>query len=198
MSSIEKISYSLGVSIVKNLKSQGIDTIDAKEFTQAVEDVFAGKDLKISEEESTKIIQDYFQGIQKKMLDANHEEGLKFLEENKNKDGITTLESGLQYKIITAGEGEMPKAEETVTTHYHGTLINGTVFDSSVERGEPASFPVNGVIAGWTEALQLMPVGAKWQLFIPHQLAYGEKGAGQMIMPFTTLVFEVELLSINN
>jgi FKBP-type peptidyl-prolyl cis-trans isomerase FklB len=125
------------------------------------------------------------------------EDGKKFLADNSKRENVITLPSGLQYEIIKAGEGPKPNLEDKVTTHYHGTLIDGTVFDSSVDRGEPASFPVNGVIKGWTEALQLMPVGSKWKLFVPYDLAYGERGTGPQIGPYTTLIFEVELISIN-
>jgi FKBP-type peptidyl-prolyl cis-trans isomerase FklB len=130
------------------------------------------------------------------LADKNQKEGEVFLAENKKKKGVVTLPSGLQYHVITAGTGKIPKATDTVTTHYRGTLIDGTEFDSSYKRGEPASFPVNGVIKGWTEALQLMKVGSKWQLFIPSNLAYGPQGAGQVIGPSATLIFEIELLSI--
>lgn len=129
-------------------------------------------------------------------LKANLEEGLKFLEENQKRDGVTTLPSGLQYEVITMGEGAKPTAAQTVTCHYHGTMIDGRVFDSSVQRGQPASFPLNRVISGWTEALQLMPVGSKWKLYLPPHLAYGEQQAGPMIGPNSTLIFEVELLGI--
>ena len=131
------------------------------------------------------------------MSEEKIDEGRKFLEENSKKEGVITLASGLQYEVITNGSGDKPKLEDNVTTHYHGTLIDGTVFDSSVDRGEPASFPVGGVIKGWTEALQLMSVGSKWKLYVPYDLAYGERGAGPQIGPYSTLIFEVELLSIN-
>jgi FKBP-type peptidyl-prolyl cis-trans isomerase FklB len=129
-------------------------------------------------------------------LKENLEIGLKFLEENKKREGVVSLESGLQYEVITMGEGPKPNASQTVTCHYHGTMIDGKVFDSSVQRGQPASFPLNRVISGWTEALQLMPVGSKWKLFLPPHLAYGEQQAGPMIGPNSTLIFEVELLGI--
>jgi FKBP-type peptidyl-prolyl cis-trans isomerase FklB len=144
-----------------------------------------------------KKIQEYFSKQQAKASESVVEEGRKFLATNSKKENIFTLESGLQYEVIKAGEGAKPSLNDQVTTHYHGTLIDGTVFDSSVERGQPASFPVNGVIKGWTEALQLMNVGSKWRLFVPYDLAYGERGAGPQIGPFTTLIFEVELISIN-
>jgi FKBP-type peptidyl-prolyl cis-trans isomerase FklB len=142
-------------------------------------------------------IQNYFQGVQEKKMAANVEAGKKFLEENSKKPGVVTLPSGLQYQIIKEGTGPKPGPEDKVTTHYHGTLLNGKVFDSSVERGQPVSFAVNGVIPGWTEALQLMSVGSKWKLFIPSNLAYGERGAGGDIGPNETLIFEVELISID-
>jgi len=153
---------------------------------------------KISGEQATAIIQGYFTKKQGQESESMIEEGRKFLETNASKEGVTVLESGLQYEVLAQGDGiNMPKLEDNVTTHYHGTLMDGTVFDSSVDRGEPASFPVNGVIKGWTEALQLMSVGSKWKLYVPYDLAYGERGAGPQIGPYSTLVFEVELISIN-
>ncbi|MFT5054990.1 MAG: FKBP-type peptidyl-prolyl cis-trans isomerase FklB, partial [Oceanospirillaceae bacterium] len=137
-----------------------------------------------------------FQAVQESMKAEAGVEGEAFLAENAKKDGITVLESGLQYRVITEGSGAKPAATDQVTTHYHGMLINGKVFDSSMDRGEPATFPVNGVITGWVEALQLMPVGSKWELFIPYNLAYGERGAGADIKPYSTLIFEVELIAI--
>ena len=156
------------------------------------------EDPKISGEQATAIIQGYFTKKQGQESESMIEEGRKFLETNASKEGVTVLESGLQYEVLAQGDGiNMPKLEDNVTTHYHGTLMDGTVFDSSVDRGEPASFPVNGVIKGWTEALQLMSVGSKWKLYVPYDLAYGERGAGPQIGPYSTLVFEVELISIN-
>jgi FKBP-type peptidyl-prolyl cis-trans isomerase FklB len=162
-----------------------------------MKEVINGKEPKINNDQALMIIQNYFAKKQSAMSEEKIDEGRIFLEENKKKEGVTTLESGLQYTVITKGTGPKPKLEDNVTTHYHGTLIDGTVFDSSVDRGEPASFPVGGVIKGWTEALQLMNVGSKWKLFVPYDLAYGERGAGQQIGPYSTLIFEVELLSIN-
>jgi FKBP-type peptidyl-prolyl cis-trans isomerase FklB len=163
-----------------------------------INDVLSDKsEPKISNAEAQKILQEYFSKQQELKSKKAIEEGENFLAENGKKKGVTTLESGLQYEVITKGEGAKPTLNDQVTTHYHGTLIDGTVFDSSVERGQPATFPVSGVIKGWTEALQLMSVGSKWKLFVPYNLAYGERGAGANIGPFTTLIFEVELISIN-
>tara|TARA_A200000113_G_scaffold40645_1_gene33081 strand:- start:460 stop:1071 length:612 start_codon:yes stop_codon:yes gene_type:complete len=194
---IDSVSYSLGVNIGENLKTQFPD-INLKNFELAIKDVLDNqKEPKISGADAQKVIQNYFQKQQAKASESVIEEGKKFLTENSKKDGITTLESGLQYEIIKSGEGAKPTINDQVTTHYHGTLLDGTVFDSSVERGQPATFPVSGVIKGWTEALQLMTVGSKWKLFVPYDLAYGERGAGPKIGPYTTLIFEVELISIN-
>ncbi len=150
----------------------------------------------IMPDEANNILQDYFEKLQKKQGNAAKEAGEKFMAENKKKEGVVVLPSGLQYKILTTGNGPKPKASDTVKCHYEGKLINGQIFDSSIRRGEPAEFPVSGVIAGWVEALQLMPVGSKWQLYIPAELAYGTHGAGQSIGPNETLIFDVELLAI--
>ena len=194
---IDSVSYSLGVNIGENIKSQFPD-IDLKNFELAIKDVLDDKkEPKISGTDAQKVIQEFFKKQQAKASESVIQEGKKFLEENKKRDNVITLESGLQYEILKSGEGAKPTLEDQVTTHYHGTLIDGTVFDSSVDRGEPASFPVGGVIKGWTEALQLMSVGSKWKLYVPYNLAYGERGAGQQIGPYTTLIFEVELISID-
>lgn len=194
---IDSVSYSLGVNIGENLKTQFPD-INLKNFELAIKNVLDNqKEPKISGADAQKVIQNYFQKQQAKVSESVIEEGKKFLTENSKKDGVVTLESGLQYEIIKSGEGAKPTINDQVTTHYHGTLLDGTVFDSSVERGQPATFPVSGVIKGWTEALQLMTVGSKWKLFVPYDLAYGERGAGPKIGPYTTLIFEVELISIN-
>lgn len=194
---IDSVSYSLGVNIGENLKTQFPD-INLKNFELAIKDVLDNQKVpKISGADAQKVIQNYFQKQQAKASESVIEEGKKFLTENSKKDGVITLESGLQYEIIKSGEGAKPTINDQVTTHYHGTLLDGTVFDSSVERGQPATFPVSGVIKGWTEALQLMTVGSKWKLFVPYDLAYGERGAGPKIGPYTTLIFEVELISIN-
>jgi len=194
---IDSVSYSLGVNIGENIKTQFPD-IDLKNFEAAIKDVLDdNKKPSISGTDAQKTIQEYFTKQQAKASESVVEEGRKFLAENSKKENVVTLESGLQYEVIKNGEGAKPTLNDQVTTHYHGTLIDGTVFDSSVERGQPASFPVSGVIKGWTEALQLMNVGSKWRLFVPYDLAYGERGAGPKIGPFTTLIFEVELISIN-
>ena len=194
---IDSVSYSLGVNIGENIKSQFPD-IDLKNFELAIKDVLDDKkEPKISGTDAQKVIQEFFKKQQAKASESVIEEGKKFLEENKKRDNVITLESGLQYEILKSGEGAKPTLEDQVTTHYHGTLIDGTVFDSSVERGQPATFPVGGVIKGWTEALQLMSLGSKWKLFVPYNLAYGERGAGPQIGPYTTLIFEVELIKIN-
>ena len=193
---MEKVSYSLGVSVANSVKAQGLESIDAQAIGQAFADVFEGKELAISEEEANVILQEYFQKLANKTLEANSEAGKVFLAENAKREEVTITSSGLQYEILVEGEGSSPKATDEVTVHYHGTLIDGSVFDSSVDRGQPATFPVNGVIPGWVEALQLMKPGSKYKLFIPSELAYGERGAGQMIGPNATLIFEVELISI--
>jgi len=193
---MKDISYSLGMNIASNLKSSGVDTIDFEEFNTGLKAVFNGEETKMNTEEANQLLQDYFGALQQQQHGSNIEAGKTFLAENAKKENIVELESGLQYEILKEGTGEKPKATDQVKCHYHGTLIDGTVFDSSVERGEPAVFPVNGVIQGWVEALQLMPVGSKWKLFIPSDMAYGDKGAGQAIAPHSTLIFDVELLEI--
>jgi len=194
---IDSVSYSLGVNIGENIKNQFPD-VDLKNFESGIRDVLSEKkEPKIEGADAQKIIKKYFIKAQDKATKHRTEEGEKFLAENAERKEVTTLESGLQYEILKNGNGPKPKLNDQVTTHYHGTLIDGTVFDSSVDRGQPATFPVSGVIKGWTEALQLMEVGSKWKLYIPYNLAYGEKGAGAQIGPYTTLIFEVELIKIN-
>lgn len=194
---LDSVSYSLGVNIGENIKTQ-FEDINLDNFEAGIKDVLE-KDVeaKISDNQAQAIIQSYFSKKQQKQSESVIEEGINFLRENGKRDGVTSLASGLQYEIINDGTGPKPTIEDNVTTHYHGTLIDGTVFDSSVDRGEPASFPVGGVIKGWTEALQLMAVGSKWKLYVPYDLAYGERGAGPQIGPYSTLIFEVELISIN-
>lgn len=194
---VDSASYALGINVAQSLKSQGFTRLNLTTFTQAFIDVYQGNDFQISESEVQGIVRGYYTKLQEQVKQQNLAAGQKFLAENGKRKGVVTLESGLQYEIIKEGTGETPTINDKVTTHYHGTLIDGTVFDSSVKRGQPASFPVNGVIKGWTEALQLMKVGAKWKLYIPPHLAYGEKGTGQSIQPNSTLIFEVELISIN-
>jgi len=194
---VDSVSYSLGVNIGENIKSQFPD-IDLKNFESGIEDVLIEKKQpKIEGQDAQKVIQEYFTKQQAKASEGKIEEGKAFLAENGKRKEVITLESGLQYEIITSAEGPKPTLNDQVTTHYHGTLLDGTVFDSSVDRGQPATFPVSGVIKGWTEALQLMSVGAKWRLYVPYDLAYGERGASAQIGPYTTLIFDVELLKIN-
>ena len=193
---LERVSYSIGINVATSIKSEGLDSINSFYISKGFQDVFENKDLAINIEESNKIIGDYFN----KKQDAKNQrlaiDSKIFLEENKQKDGVMTTESGLQYLILSEGRGNNPTLNDNVTVHYHGTLIDGTIFDSSVDRKQPATFPLNGVIPGWQEALQMMSVGSKWKIFIPSELAYGESGAGA-IGPNSTLIFEVELLSIN-
>jgi len=198
----DKVSYIIGMDIGTNLKKQSVD-INPEILLKGIKDGLSGNKPLMTDQEMKDTIAGFQREMQakqeevnKKMGDKNKKEGETFLAENKKKEGVVTLASGLQYKVIKKGSGKKPKATDTVTTHYKGTLIDGTEFDSSYKRGQPVSFPVNGVIAGWTEALQLMEEGAKWQLFIPPQLAYGEKGAGPQIGPHATLIFEVELISV--
>ena len=194
---MEKVSYSLGVNVATGVKAQGLDTIDANAVAKAFKDVFEGNDLDISEEESMEVLQAYFGKLQAAAQEKAGKEGETYLAKNAEKEGVITTESGLQYEVLTEGKGEKPTAADQVTVHYHGMLTDGTVFDSSVDRGEPAKFGVTQVIPGWVEALQLMSVGDKWKLTIPADLAYGDQGAGGMIGPGSTLVFQVELLGIN-
>lgn len=193
---MDKLSYAIGLNIANNLKVSGFANLSVEDFADAVNTVFKGESAKMTDAEAKKVIQDYFEKAEKEKLAKNLEEGEKFLAENGKREGVVTLPSGLQYEVITEGTGKKPSASDTVSCHYHGTLINGTVFDSSVMRNQPAEFPVSGVIKGWVEALQLMSEGAKWKLFIPANLAYGERGAGQSIEPNSTLIFEVELLKV--
>ena len=194
---MDKVSYALGLSIGNNFKSSGIDSVVMDDFMQGLSDVLEEKAPQLSYDEAKREIEAYFMDLQQKAVKLNKEAGEEFLKINAHKEGVTTLPSGLQYEIIKMGEGPKPTLSDTVTCHYHGTLINGIVFDSSMDRGEPASFPLRGVIAGWTEILQLMPVGSKWKVTIPIDLAYGDRGAGEHIKPGSTLIFIIELLSIN-
>jgi FKBP-type peptidyl-prolyl cis-trans isomerase FklB len=196
-SQIDSVSYCLGVSVASNLKASGFEGLESGKLSNAFDDVFSDSELKISEEEANILINEYFVQLSQKKSEDAILKGSTFLQENSLKEGVFTTESGLQYMVVNQGDGNTPNLDDKVTVHYHGTLIDGTVFDSSVDRGEPASFGVNQVIPGWTEALQLMNVGSKYKLFIPSNLAYGERGAGGSIGPNETLIFDVELLSIN-
>jgi FKBP-type peptidyl-prolyl cis-trans isomerase len=198
----QKASYSFGVDFAKRLKQQGID-LDISALNRGIKDQATGSKLAFEEGEMTQFKAEYTEQLRAKLLQEqqelaakNLEAGKKFLAENAKKEGVVTTASGLQYKVIKSGDGATPKADDTVTTHYRGTLIDGREFDSSISRGQPASFPVKGVIKGWTEALQLMKVGDKWELYIPSDLAYGPAQRSELIQPNSTLIFELELLSI--
>lgn len=195
---LEEFSYALGMSIGSNLIQSGVKSFDPSAFMLALEDVFNGKSPKLTVSSANQILQDFMEGQQKENQDAeeNRKDGKKFLSENLKDGTVTQTSSGLQYKILREGTGKKPALQDRVKCHYHGSLIDGTVFDSSVQRGTPAVFPVNGVIQGWVEALQLMREGSKWRLFIPPFLAYGEGGAGGSIGPNSTLIFDVELIEI--
>lgn len=192
---LDSVSYSMGLAIGSSIKSAGIDKINDKLFVQALTESLAGKEGKFTTQQANQIIQKYMGALASKKGSVNTEIGKKWLADNAKKEGVITTASGLQYKVITNGEGATPTINDKVKVHYHGTLIDGKVFDSSVERKEPISFPVSGVIKGWTEALQLMKVGSKYMLYIPSDLAYGERGV-QGIEPNSVLIFEVELLDI--
>ncbi|MDL2266317.1 FKBP-type peptidyl-prolyl cis-trans isomerase [Parabacteroides sp. OttesenSCG-928-G07] len=193
---MDKVSYALGLSIGNNFQNSGIKEINVDDFVHGLNDVLNEKTPVISYDEAKSVINDYFMKLTKDKLENNKKAGEEFLSINKHKAGIVTLPSGLQYEVLKKGDGKKPAATDQVKCHYHGTLINGTVFDSSVQRGEPAVFGVSQVIQGWVEALQLMETGSKWRLFIPSELAYGEHGAGEAIEPNSTLIFEVELLEV--
>lgn len=194
---IDKVSYSIGMNLGQSFVQQGVQELNFEALAQGAKDIFAKADLQISIQDANTIVQQFFTGLQEQKFIQNKTEGEDFLAENAKKEGIVTLPSGLQYEIIKEGDGPIPKETDTVKTHYHGTLINGTVFDSSIERDQPAVFPVNGVIKGWVEALQLMPVGSVWKLYIPTDLAYGANPhPNGPIEPHMALVFKIELLAI--
>lgn len=200
---MDKLSYALGLGIGRQLSQMGANDLNATDFAQAVKDMIDGKEPQVPTAEAQQIVEDFFQKQEEKQRAEAAEkykgaksEGEKYLSENAKKEGVTTLPSGLQYQVLKEGNGKSPKATDKVVCHYEGMLIDGTMFDSSIQRGEPATFPLNGVIAGWTEGLQLMKEGAKYRFFIPYQLGYGERGAGASIPPFATLVFDVELIEV--
>ena len=193
---MDSLSYSLGVLIAQNLKQQGLTKVDPASVAQGVADMLNGTPA-MDINACNQIVQEEMEAGQSRQYEGNIEAGKKFLAENAKKEGVTTLPSGLQYEVLKKGDGPQPTKSDKVTVHYHGTLLDGTVFDSSVERGTPATFGVTQVIQGWVEALQLMHVGDKWKLFIPSDLAYGSRAAGPKIGPYSTLIFEVELLKIN-
>ncbi len=193
---MEKTSYAIGMNIGHNLLQSGAKNIDYEALARGIADVLKGNETDLQPQEAGQILNKYFAELEEAKSQELIADGKAFLEANASRKEVTTLKSGLQYEVLKVGDGPKPKATDTVRCHYHGTLIDGTVFDSSVRRGQPADFPVNGVIAGWVEALQLMPVGSKWKLYIPYDLGYGARGAGQSIPPYATLIFEVELLEI--
>ncbi len=193
---LEEFSYSLGLTISSNLIQSGVKNIDSLQFLAGLQDTFAGNKPKISLDQANEILQEYMISQDFELARQNLEEGLQFLSNNINNEGVIETDSGLQYKVLKEGYGKFPTINDEVKCHYHGILLDGTVFDSSVERRQPAVFPVSGVIKGWAEALQMMRVGAKFRLFIPSDLAYGEQGAGGLIGPNAMLIFDVELLDI--
>ena len=193
---MDKLSYALGLSMGHNFLGSGIKSLNVEDFAKGVEAVYKQEKPEISFDEAKKIINEFFSNLQDEIAETNKQAGKEFLAENAKRSGVVVLPSGLQYEVLAEGKGRKPKATDKVQCHYHGTLIDGQVFDSSIQRGTPAVFGVNQVIPGWVEALQLMPEGAKWKLYIPSDLAYGAQGAGEMIPPHSTLVFEVELQKI--
>lgn len=193
---MDKLSYALGLVIGHNLKEMGVDNLNGADFAQAVADVLAGNATAMTNAEAQQIVATYMQEKEAEKGKAAREAGEKFLAENAKKEGVVVLPSGLQYVVLTEGSGRKPSATDNVKCHYEGRLTDGTVFDSSYRRGEPAVFPLNGVIAGWTEGVQLMGEGAKFRFFIPYNLAYGERGAGGSIPPYAALVFDVELIEV--
>lgn len=193
----ERASYALGVLMASNIVSQGGDSLDAEVISQAFKDFYGKKGLKIQEQECMPIAQQYMQAASALKMEELKKKNIQFLEENKTKEGVKVTASGIQYQVINAGTGKTPTANDNVTVHYTGKLIDGTVFDSSVERGQPASFGLSQVIRGWTEGLQLMKEGGKFIFYIPQELGYGERGAGGDIPPYATLIFEVELIKVN-
>ncbi len=193
---MDKISYALGLSMANNLKASGFENLNMDEFMKAVSEVYNQQPTSMTSEEAKNLLNNYFAELQQKADEQNKKKGEAFLSENKKRAEVTTTASGLQYEIIKQGNGAKPSETDTVRCHYEGRLIEGRVFDSSYKRNQPADFPVNQVISGWVEALQLMPVGSKWRLFIPSELAYGVHGAGDVIGPNEALIFDVELLEI--
>ena len=193
---MDKVSYALGIGIGRQLTDMGANDIVTEDFAAAMKDVLTGAELKIDEAEAQALVQEYLQKKGEEKVKAVKAEGENFLAENAKKEGVVTLPSGLQYQVLKEGNGKSPKAPDQVKCHYEGTLINGKIFDSSYRRNEPATFPLNGVIAGWTEGLQLMKEGAKYRFFIPFNLAYGTRGAGQDIPPYAALIFDVELIEV--
>ncbi len=193
---MEKISYALGLGIGQQLKSMNIENFDIKEFSRSIEDVMAGRDTDMTAREAQVMLSEYFQKKEKEQAEENIAKGKAYLEENGKREGVVTTTSGLQYEVLAEGTGKSPKATDKVRCHYEGRLTDGTIFDSSYQRGEPADFGLNQVISGWTEGVQLMKEGAKYRFHIPYLLGYGERGAGASIPPYATLVFDVELIKV--
>ena len=193
---MDKVSYALGLGIARQLAGMGASEVNVDDFAQALKDIFAGKEPQVTDQEGQQLVNEFFQNKQAEMAAKAKEGGEKFLEENGKKEGVVTLPSGLQYQVLREGNGKKPKATDKVECHYEGTLIDGTKFDSSYDRGQTATFGLNQVIAGWTEGLQLMQEGAKYRFFIPYNLAYAENGAGQSIPPYAALIFDVELVAV--
>ena len=193
---MDKFSYGLGMGIGQNLLSMGVNEMNVEDFVKGVKDVLTGNKTEMTHAEAQKVVNEHFRKLAEAAYAVNKEAGEKFLAENAKKEGVVTLPSGLQYQVLVEGNGKKPSATDRVQCHYEGTLIDGTIFDSSIKRGEPAVFGVNQVIRGWVEALQLMQEGAKWRLYIPCDMAYGEHGAGEMIPPYSALVFDVELIKV--
>ena len=193
---MDKISYALGLSMGQNLMGSGVEKLNYQDLAKGIEDVLTHQQPQITYQEAQQVLNTFFQELEQKIAGAAKADGERFLAENAKREGVKTTASGLQYEILEPSLGQKPKATDTVRVHYEGTLIDGTVFDSSYKRGESITFPLNGVIKGWTEGLQLMSIGSKYKFFIPYQLAYGERGAGQTIPPYAALIFTVELLGI--
>ena len=193
---MNKISYALGLGIGQQLKSMNIEDFSIEDFTKSISDVMNGKETAISSREAQVMLNEYFQKKEKEQAQTAIAEGKVYLEQNAKRDVVTQTKSGLQYEVLTEGTGKSPKATDTVRCHYEGRLLDGTVFDSSYKRGEPADFGLNQVIPGWTEGVQLMKEGAKFRFHIPYLLAYGERGAGAQIPPYSTLIFDVELIKV--
>ncbi len=194
---MDSLSYSVGVLMAQSLKQQGLTDVDATALAKGIEDVLKDNPLSIDIQQANQQVQKHMQAVKEKQFAAIVEEGKAFLAQNAQRPEVTVTASGLQYEVLQAGDGAKPVASDQVTVHYEGTLLDGSIFDSSIKRGQPAQFGVGQVIQGWVEGLQLMPVGSKYKFYIPYDLAYGDRGAGQQIPPFATLIFEVELLGIN-
>ena len=193
---MDKFSYGLGMGIGQNLQSMGIKNMSVEDFVKGMNDVLAGVKTEMTHAEAQQVVNEHFRTLAEEAYAQNKKAGETFLADNAHKEGVTVLPSGLQYEVIAEGDGKKPSATDRVQCHYEGTLIDGTIFDSSIKRGEPAVFGVNQVIKGWVEALQLMQEGAKWRLYIPYDMAYGEHGAGEMIPPYSALIFDVELIKV--